>query len=764
MKRHATTVVLLLLAVALGVWLWLGRDEVTEGERQRRENNVFSAWRREDVSRLEIAHEGETIVLERDAKGDQPWRMTSPRQERVDQAAAERLMTTLEFAVVVRKVGEGAGAGESATLGFDAPRATGAVTMGPLVFRFTLGGPSPRPEGSGYLRVDDGPPFVASRELADALLAPSDTYRDRTVVPYLSLELARFEVKHPGGGFAVARRDGRTFDVEGLGISASRAALDKVWGALAEMRAEAFPKDADADRLTASPTLTIAMSPKEAGKPPGELVVGEACPGHPNDVVVLRTKPTRVAACAPRGAIDALLAIVPAALVDKKPFSFRHDEIEELRLESLGDRPGGAGAAPRAIEVARRGTGFHQREPEDRELTAEEADAVSELLSLIELGAADGVERGGGARFDAIARARVRAGDYEETVEIGALPRPAGPGGPLASPSSGPGGALLPAPGAGARDGGAPLASVTLRRVRDDARLKVTPALARRLVPRATTTRPRAILGETRRVMRVVLRCGTSQELVDSGAGLKLVEPSGYETDGSIVQLVDGLVRGKALAWVADADDGSFGLDGPAAPPGPCRVVLAFADANAPATVRFGAEGEGGVYGEVDGRPGVFVASGALHELTKRIYVSHAALRVPPEQIESVKVTSGGRPAPARDPAALRDAVGGLFVDRVVALGSSDVGPVDVDVQIAVTEGGPPKRVVCAAPRPTSTGVWRRCATPAVKATFDVRSALVDALLASGPAPAGGAREAGASDAGPRARAASDAATHPHAH
>ncbi|MBX3205312.1 MAG: DUF4340 domain-containing protein [Labilithrix sp.] len=737
MKGHRATIVLLLFAVGLGVWLWLDRDKVTEGERQRRENNVFSAWRREDVSRLEIAHEGETLVLERDAKADKPWRMTSPREERVDQAAAERLMTTLEFAVVVRKVGDASGAGESATLGFDAPRATGAVTMGPLVFRFTLGGASPRPEGSGYLRVDDGTPFVASRELTDALLASSDTYRDRTVVPYLSLELARFEVKHAGGGFVVERRDERSFEIEGLGVSASRSALDKVWGALAEMRAEAFPKDADADRLTAQPTLTIAMAPKEAGKPRGELVVGEACPGHPNDVVVLRRAPTRVAACAPRGAIDALRAIEPSALVDKKPFSFRHDEIEELRLEAVGRLDAGEGgaaesAAPRAIEVARRGAGFHQREPEDRELTADEADAVSELLSLVELGAADEVARGAGAPFTAVARARVHAGKHDETVEVGAFPPPAH---------------VVP-PGGSALDGSARAdGRVVLRRVRDDARLVVTPALARRLVPRASTVRPRAILGETRRVARVVLRCGTPQELADSGAGLKLVEPAGYETDGSIVQLVDGLVRGKALAWVADADDGSFGLAARGAPDdaaGPCRVVLTFADGNAPATVRFGAPGEGGVYGTVDGHPEVFVAPVALHELAKRVYVSHAALRVPPEEIESVKVIAQGRPVPARDPAALRDAAGGLFADRAASLGSSDVGAVDVEIQIARAEGGPPKRVVCAAPRTTATGVWRRCATASVKATFDVASAHVDAFLASTPGSDAGARDSGA--------------------
>jgi len=737
-KQHATTIVLLLVAVVVGVWVWLDRDKVTEGERSRRENNVFTAWRREEVSRLEIAHEGETLVLERDAKGDKPWRMTSPRTERVDQAAAERLMTTLEFATVVRKVADPSGKvndADKVLLGFEAPRAVGSVTMGTLVFHFTLGGPSPRPEGSGYLRVGDGAPFVASKELTDALLAHSDTYRDRTVVPYLSLELASFEVKHPGGGFVVQRRDERSFTIQGLGIGASRSALDKVWGALAEMRAEAFPKDADAERLTANPVLTILMTPKEAGKAAGELVVGEACPGHPDDVVVLRKQPTRVAACAPKGAIDALLAIEPLMLVDKKPFSFRHDEIEELRLESLvggaldaGKTSGDAGVAPRVIEVARRGTGFHQREPEDRELTTEEADAVSELLSLVELGAADEVRPGSeGGPFTPIARARVRAGDHDEVVEIGPF---ASLGEALRRGSA--------IDGAGARAG------VVLRRVRDDARLVVAPEIARRLVPRATTTRPRTLLDETRRVERVVLRCGTAQELVDEGSGLKLVEPTGYETDGSIVQLVDGLVRGKVLAWVADADDGSFGLgphDTPGDASGPCRVVLAFADRKAPATVRFGAEGEGGIYGTIDGRPEVFVAPLALHELAKRIYVSHATLRVSLEKSESVKVIARGKPVPARDPAVLREAASGLFADHVVSLGGSDVGPVDVEIQIALAEGGPPKRVLCGAPLTTPTGRWRRCSTPAVKAVFEVRSGLVEPFLAPPGAP-GAARSA----------------------
>ncbi|MDB4998055.1 MAG: hypothetical protein JWM74_5487, partial [Myxococcaceae bacterium] len=245
MKKHAGTIVLVALAVALVVWLVLDRDRVTEGERKRRENSAFVVWRREELTRISIAHDGESIVLERDRpSSDKPssegkegqWRLTSPRQERADPVAVERLLTTLEFANVARKVADGA------PLGLDNPRAIGAVRMGGLEVSFALGGPSPRPEGSSYFRVGDATPIVVSKEVADALLVPSDTYRDRTVVPYLATELGRVEVKHGDRGFSLARIDDHSFRVEETGVLAARAGVDRLWAALAEMRAEAFPK------------------------------------------------------------------------------------------------------------------------------------------------------------------------------------------------------------------------------------------------------------------------------------------------------------------------------------------------------------------------------------------------------------------------------------------------------------------------------------------------------------------------------------------
>lgn len=678
MRRHLGTLLLVLLAVGLAAWLWRDRDRLSTTERKGREYSVFPAWRRDDLTRLEIAHEDETIVLVR-ANKDAPWRMKSPRDERVDQGAAERLTTTMEFAVRVRPVAS------SDQLGFEHPRASGSVAMGSMTFRFVMGAPSPRPEGSSYVKVDDGAPFVCSKEVAEALLAGSDTYRDRSVVPYLSLELARFEVAHAGGGFTVERLDARSFKVAPDGLLASRRSLDRAWSALAEMRAEAFPKDADADRLTAKPQMTIRMAPKDPAKGLAELVVGETCPGHPDDVVVLRQKPTRAAACAPKGAIEALRELTGEMLVDRAPLGFRHDEVEELRLEGGDAKP---------IELARRGVGFHEREPLDRELEAPEADAVRELLVALEKTEASDVKPGHGAPFDAKARAKVWAGDHEheEVVEVGAAEK----------------------------------GRVVVRRVRDDARLTLSPVAARRLTPRETTLRPLAMSTETRRVTRVALRCGTEQDLEDRGDGLRLVKPAGYETDGhSVTQLVDALLRGKVTEWTADRDDGSFGIteDG-------CRVTLSFADGNTPRVVRLGGKTDGGVFGTIDGERGVFVAPPLVDALVRGVYVSRASLRA----VDAEKVTARlhGRPV-----AASAAGMESFFAEGVRSLGSSDVGPVDLELLVTIADAGPPRRIVCSA----SAGGLRRCAAPDLSAVFDVKDATVAQVV--GPQ----ISDAGAADA-----------------
>ena len=636
MKRHATTIVMFVLAVALVIFVLFDRDKVSTNESKLREKNAFVAWRKDDLSRIEIAHDDETIVLQREGG---VWQMRAPRVERVDGPAVDRLLGTLEYATRVR-------AADETAKGMATLRARGTIKMGDLSFRFALGGPSPRPEGSSYFRVDDGAPFVVSKELADALLAPADTYRDRTVVPYLSTDIRRLEAQ---GHFVLDRLDDRAMLANGF--LASRTAVDRVWSALAEIRAESFAND---EALIASRRLVLVIAPKDATKPDAELVFGDACPGHPGDVVVVRTRPTRVEACVPKIALDVLEGLTAADLAERHPFFFHHDEIEELRLEPVG--------AGRAIEVARRGTGYHLREPEDRELDGGETEAMSELLRLIESSVAE--EAPVRAPFTgAIGRAKIRVGEVEEVVEVGALD--------LARREA------------------------RLHRLRDDAVLRVRLPVARRLLARSTVLRPLAITTVPTTVTQVHLRCGTAQDLLDDGAGLRLVSPAGYATDGAAGQLVDAITKGKAVTWVADADDGTFGLDAS------CRVSLGDM------TVRFGDEADGGTYATIEGHDGVFVAPASFRPLAERIYVSHALLG--PEPVTALVVN--GRRVAAVDPAT------SIVADRVVTLASSDVGRADLVLDVTQASATTPKHRITCGPLGER---WRRCAVTGTKATFDV--------------------------------------------
>lgn len=710
MKRHATTIVLCLVAGLLAAWLFLDRDRVTEGEKRRRENNVFVAWRREELSKIELVHaaaegrEAESIVLERDAKADGPWRLKGRQDERADQQAVERLLQSLELATVQRKA-----AGDGA-LGLEAPRASGTITMGTVVHRFALGGVSPRPEGSSYFRLGDEAPIVVSKDFTKTILAPGDTYRDRTVVPYLSLELASFSVVYPDGGLTLEHISGRFFRVAQHGLVASRSGVERIWAALAEVRAEAFPKDAVVDELVAKPVLTMTLVPRD-GRPFGEIVFGGPCPGHPDDVVVLRKKPTRVAACAPKGALEAL-RVDPASIVERRPFLLDHDEVEEIRFE---DGPGAT-----RIDLARKGNGWRSRTL-DRDLTADEADAVSELVSRLTASPSGKIRRGDHEPpMSVSARVVVRAGDHEETVEVGKA----------------------------GEDG-----LVQLRRAFDLARLYVRPEVSRRLLPRQTITRGRALLEDARPVAKMLLRCGAPQDLATKGGRMELVQPSGFETDGSVVSLVEAFTRGKVDLWVADADDGTFGLE-----KGTCRVVVGYEDGNTPSTIVLGAEGENGIYGAIEGRPGVFVAPVALRDLASAYYVNRASLRTEPSLVTSVRVVRAPRGDALTAPAeALREAAAGLFAERVLAVGPSArlAGKVDVELEVAAADAGR-ARVIRCAPLPLAESAGSRprhaCAVSDVQATFALSDERLGFFLgAPPPGDAGAPRDAAvARDASPR--------------
>ena len=589
LRSHWTSIALVAVAALLGVWIWVDRASVTDGERALRPKNVFGVFRRDELSRVEIARGNDKLVLLRDVDrdADASWRIESPERGLADPTAVDQLTSALEFATYVRKVDA-----KSAPT-FDSPRATGALTMGSLVVRFELGGAAPVPEGASYMKVDRDV-FVVSKETADRLLAPWTTYKSRTIVPYLSLDLASLEIHGKDHDVRIERSGELTFKVAPSGLRASREELDKLWSALSEMRADSFET-----AVVPEPVLTILMKPKD-GRPDAELAVGGPCADHPDDVLVVRKAPTPLSACAPKGIIEGL-TLAASDLIDMRLFFAHEDEVEELGM---------TGTAGGRIELARKGSGWHARSPFDRDLVGDEVDSANTLLTAVVRAKGTGVAAFGTTALAVRAHVRVHGGEMagDELLDVGE----------------------------------SPLGHWMVHRLADDARLDVSQDVARKLLPSKSALLGRDVVVpalDPRDVTAIALRCGTAQDLLRDGTAWKMTSPTGYTADqAAALDLAEQIAHLRADSWVADEDDGSFGFAASS-----CTVTLtATRDGGSrKLTLTLGQDTQAGVYAKLDASP-VFLEPRTFRDSLARILIDRSVVGVETAASKSIVISRPG--------------------------------------------------------------------------------------------------------------------------
>ena len=720
----ATPVALVALAIGTaGYAYFVDRGRVSDAERAARRTDVFPSFRVDQVHQVELAHGAETLVLERDpaasTDGQPGWSMTQPRRDTADPAAVDALLRELEMATRVRDLGAGD------AVGLDAPRVRGRVRVGSVDYRFVLGADTVTPEGAAYMRLDGEGTFVVERTLKVQLLRGADAYRERSLVPYGASEIARLDVSAPAGPSVVLERRGTAFRIGGQdGLRAARAALDHLFGALADARAESFVDDAAAATALASAVRTVVVIPRDASRPRVTLVIGGACPSEDpelrSDVVVVRTAPSGASACVARAVVDAL-AVTAASLVDDSPFMAHADEIEEVRLEPVAG-PGGA-VAP-GVDVARRAAGWHERAPEEREIPAAEADSTNALVDALAGAHALDVRRAEpGERLAVRARATIlrTGGGATEVVEVAA---------PDAS--------------------GATLA----RRVDDGAILRLAGAVSRRFEPHpialssGSMWRPPVDPGA---VVAIDDGCSRPPSRLELAEGVWKMR-GGVADNLSASDLAEAFARPKADAWIAESDDGTFGFGRDAA----CTVTLTTASPNEPTRrvgIAFGAAGDGGVYARASERPGIFVAPSALRALASHPPVDRQAFRVDLATWERITLARGdARIVLARDaggpleraesdagvPEKLESALAGLRAEWALHGGppAQDEGfdrpTLEIDAVLsAAGEGGSPAttRIAIGAPARDGAADGYFARAVGVDATFLVPRAAVHAIL-----------------------------------
>jgi hypothetical protein len=691
LRRHATTIVLCALALGAGAAVFvLDRGAVTTDEAQQRKKNLLAAFRPDEITAVEIAAHGQKATLERkgpDALGQRSWAIVADGARfPVDEQNVDQYLGTLEFAVYQRIVD--ATAVDRKAMGLDAPRARIALSMGPQSARVLVGGAAP--DGGVYAEVEGRGVYVITAELADQLDVDPGKLREKTLVPYGTHDLGRIEIggEHGARTFVRAPAPGEIFRVGEGGSRVGRAALDDLQNALLNAKAEAFLPDDVADRES-KPEVTLTLVPRDASRPRIAMTLGGACPNAPEQIIAIRREPSRLSACVPKEVLEPLVR--PAdAFVDRDLFAARHDEVTEIEIEQGG----------RKLSLARKGTGWHQRQPMEREVEAEAGRAMIEALLAVRASSFVTGKDPDAVGLIKAPRARVRV--------VSLLPSADTDGGDADRVEEIVIGEPLPE-------------GVPALRTDDGAIAMIPVEAARALLPDETALRDRTVIDvpvERIRALRVEQGARVQKLERTPTGGYQLVEPkgTGLAADlGLASDLAEAIAALHAERYVAAHDDGSFGLAKP-------RLSIeadlgAGADAGA-ATIRIllGAPTAGGSFARKDGDDAVFVVDGRLEEAAGRWLLDRTVFTLAPDDITRVTLAAGGKgkklvleragdalriagdagqaDASARA-AAIRDALGDLVPEGAVSVGAPR-GEEGLDPPAAriTVERGDPQRTV----------------------------------------------------------------------
>lgn len=545
LRKHSTTLILSTLALGAGLYVFVAdRGSVTTDEAIARKKNLFRGWRTDEIESITIERStgsGTLTRTEPDALGQRGWVITiggerfPAEEQRVDQ-----LLGTLELATSERVLS--AGDVDVGALGFEAPRVRVRVTMGGRVSTLEIGGPASSPKGAAHARVTEPSGLglhVVTAELVAAVDLDPASLRARELVPFAISDIERIEVERGASRFHLVHPEGRPFELRLsgpstlAGLRVARSLADELLSTLTDAEVETLLAESEAERAS-KPSLVLKVIPKKNESV--TLTFGGECPDKPEHVVVRAKGAANLSGCLPKASLESLDK-PDTDLVDRAPFFGHLDEVEELSV-STTDTP---------LELARKGTGFWVRKPKEQEIDGDAGRSFLEPILLLRATqvepSRDLAQRGleppqGKLRFITLRPARAEDGgdlDLVEELWIG-------------TPNA---------------DG------VPALRVSDGALLTLPLPAARILWPNKTALRsPIVIDAPETAVDHIRVEEGDRVQRIHrtEQGGWKLEEPptEGLSADlGLGTDLAAALCPLHAERFVADKDDGSFGLQQP---------------------------------------------------------------------------------------------------------------------------------------------------------------------------------------------------------
>jgi hypothetical protein len=328
-----TTLALLVIAIALGVFVWI-LDRKSPGTRERLARRAYVVdLDRNDVTQLEIENGDAKTKLVKTANG---WSLTAPISDRADQRVIDNLLYAAQFLKredTLTNLGKGEqkrnylkqfGVLRSHLI----LRCLGKHTR--VEFQFGL---DTAVEGTSYLWVDGREPvFVAQNDLKNLISKNSDYFRDHQLTPFLPSEVNRILFTQAGGEIELSRQRDEWQILRPIKARADNEAINRSLQQIAgtsilQFQDQELTGDLDAEN---SPTSISLFSEQSKVK----IACGPSVPNQPGHIYVrVSDRPSTFIVG------ESLLRTVdqkPNDLRDRKIMRLNPDLIDRITIMSQG--------------------------------------------------------------------------------------------------------------------------------------------------------------------------------------------------------------------------------------------------------------------------------------------------------------------------------------------------------------------------------------------------------------------------------------------
>ncbi len=205
--KTRTTLILLILVIALGVWIKFFESKRPGTDEARRQSGNVVNFDREKLEGIVIQNGDDRIELHREAGN---WRLTAPVKDQADSAAVDNLISDIELwrkdALIPAKEAT-TEKGRLNEYGLVQPKLRLRL-IGPKMPPEILFGKDAALEGKIYVRLANSKDvLIASQSVRADISKKPDDFRDRKLTGITTAQVTRAILKSPAGEIELARKN-----------------------------------------------------------------------------------------------------------------------------------------------------------------------------------------------------------------------------------------------------------------------------------------------------------------------------------------------------------------------------------------------------------------------------------------------------------------------------------------------------------------------------------------------------------------------------